>query len=176
MAVFLPQTDPLADETSVAVENSIRAQALDKEIAPIVYPDRRGPGYGIGRFEDHPKLDFSRVEAETNVHFAHKSGFMCKSTATGSGPLEGAHRRRLHGLKRRCRRRRAAASWPLRVSVDIPENRRSIGSSLRAMKTRITELFGIEHPIIQGGMHYVGFAELASAVSNAGRTGHHHRR
>ena len=33
------------------------------------------------------------------------------------------------------------------------------------MKTRITELFGIEHPIIQGGMHYVGYAELASAVS-----------
>ena len=39
------------------------------------------------------------------------------------------------------------------------------------MKTRITELFGIEHPIIQGGMHYVGFAELAAAVSNAGGLG-----
>jgi NADH:quinone reductase (non-electrogenic) len=39
------------------------------------------------------------------------------------------------------------------------------------MKTRITELFGIQHPIIQGGMHNVGFAELASAVSNAGGLG-----
>src|SRR5674476_152473 len=39
------------------------------------------------------------------------------------------------------------------------------------MKTAITEMFGIEHPIIQGGMHYVGFAELASAVSNAGGLG-----
>ena len=39
------------------------------------------------------------------------------------------------------------------------------------MKTRITELFGIEHPIIQGGMHHVGFAELAAAVSNAGGLG-----
>ena len=39
------------------------------------------------------------------------------------------------------------------------------------MKTRITELFGVEHPIIQGGMHYVGFAELAAAVSNAGGLG-----
>ncbi len=39
------------------------------------------------------------------------------------------------------------------------------------MKTQITELFNIEHPIIQGGMHYVGFAELASAVSNAGGLG-----
>lgn len=39
------------------------------------------------------------------------------------------------------------------------------------MKTRITELFGIEHPIMQGGMHFVGFAELAAAVSNAGGLG-----
>ena len=39
------------------------------------------------------------------------------------------------------------------------------------MKTKITEMFGIEHPIIQGGMHYVGFAELAAAVSNAGGLG-----
>ena len=39
------------------------------------------------------------------------------------------------------------------------------------MKTAITEMFGIEHPIIQGGMHYVGFAEMASAVSNAGGLG-----
>ena len=39
------------------------------------------------------------------------------------------------------------------------------------MKTRITELFGIPHPIIQGGMHYVSFADLAAAVSNAGGLG-----
>jgi nitronate monooxygenase len=39
------------------------------------------------------------------------------------------------------------------------------------MKTRITELLGIEHPIVQGGMQQVGRAELASAVSNAGGLG-----
>ena len=39
------------------------------------------------------------------------------------------------------------------------------------MKTRSTELFGIQHPIIQGGMHFVGLAELAAAVSNAGGLG-----
>ena len=39
------------------------------------------------------------------------------------------------------------------------------------MKTRITEMFGIQHPIIQGGMHYVGLAEMAAAVSNAGGLG-----
>jgi NAD(P)H-dependent flavin oxidoreductase YrpB (nitropropane dioxygenase family) len=44
-------------------------------------------------------------------------------------------------------------------------------SEIPIMKTRITKLFGIQHPIIQGGMHYVGFAELAAAVSNAGGLG-----
>ncbi|PKZ62859.1 nitronate monooxygenase [Gordonia terrae] len=39
------------------------------------------------------------------------------------------------------------------------------------MKTRITELFDIRYPIIQGGMHHVGYAELAAAVSNAGGLG-----
>lgn len=40
-----------------------------------------------------------------------------------------------------------------------------------ALKTRITEMLGIEHPIVQGGMMWVGRAELASAVSNAGGLG-----
>ena len=39
------------------------------------------------------------------------------------------------------------------------------------LKTKITEMFDIDHPIVQGGMHYVGFAEMASAVSNAGGLG-----
>ena len=40
-----------------------------------------------------------------------------------------------------------------------------------AFKTRVTEMLGIEHPIVQGGMQGVGYAELASAVSNAGGLG-----
>ena len=39
------------------------------------------------------------------------------------------------------------------------------------MKTRITELFEIDRPIIQGGMHHVGLAEMAAAVANAGGLG-----
>ena len=39
------------------------------------------------------------------------------------------------------------------------------------MKIRITGLFGIQHPIIQGAMHVVGVAELAAAVPNAGGLG-----
>lgn len=39
------------------------------------------------------------------------------------------------------------------------------------MRTRVTEMLGIEHPIVQGGMQWVGLAELAAAVSNAGALG-----
>jgi len=39
------------------------------------------------------------------------------------------------------------------------------------IKTRFTELFGVEHPIVQGGMQWVGRAELVSAVANAGALG-----
>jgi nitronate monooxygenase len=39
------------------------------------------------------------------------------------------------------------------------------------LKTRVTELLKIEHPIVQGGMHHVGYASLAAAVSNAGGLG-----
>src|ERR671935_692787 len=38
-------------------------------------------------------------------------------------------------------------------------------------KTRFTELVGIDYPIVQGGMMWVGRAELAAAVSNAGGLG-----
>jgi len=49
--------------------------------------------------------------------------------------------------------------------------RRALTGGNAEMKTRITELLGIEHPIVQGGMQWVGLAELASAVSNAGGLG-----
>jgi hypothetical protein len=81
-ALFLPRTDPLPDEPSGALAEYVRCTELGSTIAALVYPDRRGDGYGISRYEDHPRLDFSRVQLEPDVHFAHKSGFMCKTSAT----------------------------------------------------------------------------------------------
>jgi hypothetical protein len=81
-AVYLPRTDPPADEPSSAVANYVRDQGLEQTIAAIVYPDRRGEGYGISRYEDHPRLNFARVEHHDDVRFVHKSGFMCKTSAT----------------------------------------------------------------------------------------------
>lgn len=80
-AIFLPRTEPPVEQPSTAVANYIRAQGLESQVAAMVYPDRRGSGYGIGRYEDHPQLDFARVGTQPDVHFAHKSGFMCKTSA-----------------------------------------------------------------------------------------------
>ena len=87
-AIFLPRSSPAVDEPSSMVGSYIRAQKLEHVIAAIVYPDRRGEGFGIGRYEDHPNLDFSRVQDQPDVHFAHKSGFMCKTSATDPDRLK----------------------------------------------------------------------------------------
>ncbi len=87
-AVFLPRTEPLADEPSAAVANYVRSAGLEDQVAALVYPDRRGQGYGLSRYEDHPQLDFSRLAEEPDVHFAHQSGFMCKTSATAVERLQ----------------------------------------------------------------------------------------
>ena len=43
--------------------------------------------------------------------------------------------------------------------------------SVETIRTRFTELFGVRHPIVQGGMQWVGRAELVAAVANAGALG-----
>lgn len=80
--VFLPRASSSPEEPSASLNRYVRAKGLQNNVVALIYPDRRGEGYGISRFEDHPRLDFSRVQDETDVHFAHTSGFMCKTTAT----------------------------------------------------------------------------------------------
>jgi len=87
-AVFLPREDALPDEPSGSVARYIRSEGLEGVVGAMVYPDRRGSGYGIQRYEDDPRLDFSRIEGEPDVHFAHKSGFVCKTSATDPQRLQ----------------------------------------------------------------------------------------
>ncbi|MCK5942481.1 MAG: hypothetical protein KAI24_10960, partial [Planctomycetes bacterium] len=60
---------------------------LEQTVGALVYPDRRGDGYGLSRYEDDPRLDFQRVAAEPDVRFAHASGFVCKTGATDPARL-----------------------------------------------------------------------------------------
>lgn len=79
--LFVPRTQPLPLEPSSGVDRYI-ASLQDPGVIGMVYPDRRGKGYGLSRYEDHPHLDFTRIGEEADVHFAHARGFVAKTSAT----------------------------------------------------------------------------------------------
>ena len=80
--VFLPRTQPLPEDPSQGLPRFIHEQKKAASVIAMVYPDRRGSGYGLSRFEDHPALDFRRIADLKDVHFAHASGFVAKTSAT----------------------------------------------------------------------------------------------
>lgn len=79
--LFLPRTDPLPEEPSMGMDAFIKTRELEGIVA-LVYPDRRGNGYGLSRFHDNPRLDFTRVADHPKVHFAHARGFVAKTSVT----------------------------------------------------------------------------------------------
>ncbi len=79
--LFMPRTDPLPDEPSMGLGRYIESQGLNGVVG-MIYPDRRGEGYGLSRYNDDLRLNFRRVEQEADVHFAHKQGFVAKTSAT----------------------------------------------------------------------------------------------
>ena len=80
--LFLPRTESAMDDASGSLARYIIVNELHEQIAAIAYPDSRGEGFGLARFNDHPRIDFTRVESAGDVHFAHNSGFLCKTSAT----------------------------------------------------------------------------------------------
>lgn len=86
--LFLARGAADADEPSASLARYVRWAGLEGEVAALVYPDRRSAGYGLTRYEDDPRMDFARVEGEADVHFAHASGFVCKTTATAPARLK----------------------------------------------------------------------------------------
>lgn len=81
-AVFLPRTDPLPEEPSMGLGRYVEELGLEEEVVALVYPDRRGSGYGLGRFNDDKRMEYTRVGGEDDVHFAHNKGFIAKTSAT----------------------------------------------------------------------------------------------
>lgn len=80
--LFLPRSQTAIEDASGSLARYIMVNELHEEIVAIAYPDSRGEGFGLARFNDHPRMDFTRVEAADDVHFAHNSGFLCKTSAT----------------------------------------------------------------------------------------------
>ncbi|MEQ1843734.1 MAG: MYG1 family protein [Verrucomicrobiales bacterium] len=81
-ALFLPRTDPLPSDPSFGIDRFLVHQGAEERVVALIYPDRRGTGYGLSRHRDSLRLDFSPLENEEDVHFAHKQGFVAKTTAT----------------------------------------------------------------------------------------------
>jgi hypothetical protein len=80
--LFLPRTEPLPEEPSAGLDRYVQEQGLDERIVALIAPDRRSTGYGLSRHRDNPRLDFTRIANEPDVHFAHARGFVAKTTAT----------------------------------------------------------------------------------------------
>ncbi len=80
--LFLPRTDPLPDEPSAGLDQYLVSKELTADVVGLVYPDRRGEGYGLSRFRDNARLDLTRIASHNKVHFAHANGFVAKTSAT----------------------------------------------------------------------------------------------
>ena len=86
--LFLPRISSLPDGASDVLGYQVRALGLEEEIIAILSPDSRGQGYGMRRFNDDARMDFSKVEGEADVHFAHARGFIAKTSAVDKERLQ----------------------------------------------------------------------------------------
>ena len=66
---------------SAGIGRYLESIGKDRDVVALVYPDRRGGGYGLSRYNDNPAFDFTRIEGEPDVHFAHARGFVAKTSA-----------------------------------------------------------------------------------------------
>ncbi|MEM6886292.1 MAG: MYG1 family protein [Verrucomicrobiota bacterium] len=79
--LFIEKADDLPENTRSGIGFYIDEMGWREQVIGIAYPDSRGDGYGISRFEDHQSLDFTRVKSEPDVHFAHARGFLAKTSS-----------------------------------------------------------------------------------------------
>jgi hypothetical protein len=85
--LFLPRTESMTGEPSSGLPRFIVESGRSRSVVAMVYPDRRGGGYGLARYEDHPAFNFLQISECSDVHFAHASGFLAKTSASDEGRL-----------------------------------------------------------------------------------------
>lgn len=81
-ALYLEKSDTIADDPSFGIYAFLDSEGKKSDIQALVYPDRRGDGYGLTRQDDSPRLNFSQIESLDDVRFAHKQGFVAKVSTT----------------------------------------------------------------------------------------------
>ena len=78
--LFMPRSETMPDDPSSGLARYVSVSG--EKVDGLIYPDRRGSGYGLSRHEDSPHLDFTQISEEADVHFAHARGFVAKTSAT----------------------------------------------------------------------------------------------
>jgi hypothetical protein len=86
--LFLARTEPPLEDPGMGLDRFIQSRGLGDGVVAIVSPDRRSAGYGLERYRDNPRLDFTRLEGQPGVHFTHARGFVAKTTVTDVGELK----------------------------------------------------------------------------------------
>ena len=71
-------------DTFAKMGRFVEMKEICGEVIALVYPDRRGKGYALTRYNDCARLDFSRLETEGDVLFCHTQGFLAKTSATSN--------------------------------------------------------------------------------------------
>lgn len=87
-AFFVEMSDAISEDPSFGIYSFIESEAKEGQIQATVCPDRRGRGYGLSRFNDSQRLDFSQIESHDEVVFAHKRGFVAKVSTTDPSRLK----------------------------------------------------------------------------------------
>lgn len=87
-ALYLEKSDTIAGDPSFGIYAFIDSEGKKSDIQALIYPDRRGEGYGLTRHDDSPRLNFSQIENQDDVRFAHKQGFVAKVSATDPSRLK----------------------------------------------------------------------------------------
>ena len=86
--LFLPRTELPLEDPSFGLDRYIQSRGWENEIVGIVSPDRRSSGYGLERYRDNPRLDFTQITNRPGVHFTHARGFVAKTTITDVAELK----------------------------------------------------------------------------------------
>ncbi|MFK7851488.1 MAG: MYG1 family protein [Akkermansiaceae bacterium] len=79
--LFLPRSENLSEDASAGLARYASGLPEEQQVVGMVYPDRRGSGFALSRYNDHLGFDFTRVGEESDVHFAHARGFVAKTSA-----------------------------------------------------------------------------------------------
>jgi len=85
--LFLPRAENFSEDASAGLARYAAGLPEEKRVIAMVYPDRRGGGFALSRYNDDLGMDFTRISAEADVHFAHARGFVAKTSATDLGRI-----------------------------------------------------------------------------------------